>query len=80
VARRLPRRRRSDVAEQNSFKTGGGGDVQNKPGDAWKDKDEYGGGYKDAADGLSEAQKFGTDQLPVQNDSLPAKGLKGVGG
>lgn len=69
------------MAENNSFKTGGGGgDVQNKPGEAWKDKDEYGGQYKDPAQTLTEAQKFGTDQLPVQNDALPAKGLKGVGG
>lgn len=43
-------------------------------------RDEYEGRYKDASDGLSEAQKFGTDQLPVRNDPLPAKGLRSVGG
>ena len=43
-------------------------------------KDEYGGKYKCNDDGLSEAQKFGTDQLPVKNDPLPASGLKSIGG
>lgn len=54
---------------------------QNKPTEEdVKRKDEYGGSYKDAADGLSEAQKFGTDQLPVQEKPLSAKNLKSVGG
>ena len=55
--------------------------TQNKPTKEDSErKDEYGGQYKDASDGKSEAQKYGTDQLPVENDPLPAKGLKSVGG
>jgi hypothetical protein len=68
--------------EKSSF---GGGDAaspsQNKPTneDQYR-SDEYGGKYKDACDGMSEAQKFGTDQIPVKNDPLPAKNLQKVGG
>jgi hypothetical protein len=55
--------------------------TQNKPTKEDSErKDEYGGQYKDRCDELSEAQKFGTDQLPVQNDALPAKNLKNAGG
>lgn len=43
-------------------------------------KDSYLGRYKSADKGKSEAEKFGTDQNPVQNDPLPAKGLKSMGG
>jgi hypothetical protein len=43
-------------------------------------RDEYEGRYKDAADGMSEAQKFGTDQMPVQHDPLPATKLRTAGG
>lgn len=42
--------------------------------------DEYDGKYKDRSQTMSEAEKFGTNQLPVQNDPLPAKGLRQVGG
>lgn len=67
--------------EKSSFKGGGGAGAQNKPSKEDSErKDEYGGGYKDTADGLSEAQKFGTDQIPVTHDKLPASGLKNVGG
>ena len=67
--------------ETSSFRPGGANDVQNKPSrdDAFR-KDEYGGAYKEHGVGLSEAERFGTDQMPVQHDAIPAKGLKGVGG
>lgn len=62
----------------SSFKSGNANSpATQKPSQA---ADEYEGRYKDAADGLSEAQKFGTDQLPVKNDPLPAKGLRSAGG
>jgi hypothetical protein len=67
--------------EKSSFSSGGGNDVQNKPTKADSERrDEYMGQYKDHADGLSEAQKFGTDQIPVQHDAPPFKGLKSTGG
>lgn len=43
-------------------------------------KDTYGGKYQDAALTLSEQEKFGTNLNPVQNQPLPAKGLRNVGG
>ena len=43
-------------------------------------KDEYHGRYEDSSSKKSEVEKFGTDQIPVQNDPLPAKGLREVGG
>lgn len=68
--------------EKSSFSAGGDGkDTQNKPTKQDSErKDEYQGKYKDVADGLSEAERFGTDQLPVQHDSPPFKGLKSSGG
>ncbi len=69
--------------EKTSF-TGGGAanDVQNKPTKEDSERpDEYGKGtYKERADQYGEAEKFGTDQLPVTHDKLPAKNLKSVGG
>lgn len=54
---------------------------QNKPTKEDSErKDEYLGKYKDAAATMSEADKFGTGQMPVQHDSLPVKNLKSVGG
>ena len=43
-------------------------------------KDEYHGKWKSNADGVSEDDKFGISQNPVQDKPLPAKGLKSVGG
>ena len=43
-------------------------------------KDEYYGGYQNKAREASEVQKFGTSQLPVTNDALPAKNLQSTGG
>jgi len=55
--------------------------TQNKPTQQDSErKDEYLGGYKDGSEGLSEAQKFGTDQIPVTHDALPAKNLQKAGG
>lgn len=69
------------MADQSSFKSGSSGNVQNKPTKQDSErKDEYMGQYKDRSQGLSEAQKFGTDQMPVKNDAPPFKGLKSVGG
>lgn len=70
------------MAEDNAFKGGSAnGSQQNKPTTADAERrDEYMGQYKERADGVSEAEKFGTDQNPVQNDALPAKNLKGAGG
>lgn len=41
--------------------------------------DEYYGQYKDRSKGLSDAEKWGTDQNPVQHDQLPATNLRNVG-
>lgn len=71
------------MADNSSFRGGsaGGNNTQNKPTEAdSKRVDEYEKGYKERAEEYDEAAKFGTDQLPVQNDKLPASGLKGVGG
>ena len=69
------------MAENSSFRPGGGNNTQNKPTKADSERrDEYNGGYKERANEYNETAKFGTDQLPVQNDPLPAKGLKNVGG
>lgn len=71
------------MSEDNTFKSGStGGDQQNKPTKEDSErKDEYGNNtYKCRSSGMSEQQLFGTDQLPVQDDPLPAKGLKSVGG
>lgn len=55
--------------------------TQNKPIKEDSEKiDEYHGQYKEADAGKSEAEKYGTDQLPVQHDPLPGKGLKTFGG
>lgn len=43
-------------------------------------KDEYMGQYKQPQDSMSEAEKFGTNENPVKNDQMPAKGLRQVGG
>ena len=65
--------------EQSSFSTGNTGSVQNKPtADDSAPKDEYKGGYREGT--ATEAEKFGTDQNPVQNDALPARNLRGAGG
>ena len=68
--------------EKSSFKGGAAAAVQNKPTTEDSERaDEYGkNSYKERADEYSEAQKFGTDQLPVTHDKLPATGLKNVGG
>ncbi len=67
--------------ETSSFRPGGANNVQNKPSrdDAFR-KDEYGGAYKEHGVGLSEAERFGTDQMPVIETPLPAKNLKDAGG
>lgn len=55
--------------------------TQNKPTKEDSERnDEYGGKYKPVHEGLSEAQKFGTEQLPVQEGKTPFKDLKAVGG
>lgn len=70
------------MAEKNVFSGGSANaSTQNKPKEEdSKRVDEYGGSYKDAAAGLSEAEKFGTSENPAQAEKLPAKNLKGVGG
>jgi hypothetical protein len=55
--------------------------TQNKPTkEDVERKDEYGGKYKEPQEGMSEAQKYGTEQNPAKHDQLPASGLKSVGG
>lgn len=70
------------MAENNSFRPGGAtNNVQNKPSSADAGRrDEYKGNYKDRCDGVSEAEKFGTNDNPVKHDPLPAKGLGSAGG
>lgn len=70
------------MAENSSFRGGNaGGGVQNKPTNADAERvDEYDGKFKERADEYGEDAKFGTDQLPVQDDKMPASGLKSVGG
>ncbi len=50
-----------------------------KPNDKTR-VDEYGGKRKEGHEGLSEEQKFGTSQNPVQQPPTPWSGLKQVGG
>jgi len=70
------------MAEKSSFSGGSANsNTQNKPKDEdGKRVDEYGGSYKDPAQSLSEAEKFGTSENPATAEKLPAKGLKSVGG
>lgn len=68
------------MAESSSFKQGTGtGGTSEKP-EASNGKDTYKGGYKDPATTLSEAEKWGTNEIPLKNDELPAKNLKSTGG
>lgn len=39
--------------------------------------DPYGGKYKNRANEASPEEKFGTGQMPVQDDAVPYKNLKG---
>ena len=60
--------------KKNNEKPGGTVAENPSPGD------EYDGKYKDRAEGMTEAELWGTDQIPVKHDPLPAKNLKSVGG
>lgn len=42
--------------------------------------DEYMGKYKDAREGKSDEELWGTSENPEKSDPLPAKGLRSVGG
>ncbi len=68
--------------ENSSFKGGQGSEgVQNKPKpEDSAPKDEYHGNYKERADQYGEAEKFGTDQLPVTDSPVAGRNLKSVGG
>lgn len=43
-------------------------------------KDEYYGGYKSAREGVSEAERWATNQNPVRETKTPWKNLKQTGG
>lgn len=50
--------------------------TEKKVGSNPNDPDPYGGKYKNRADTASPEEKFGTSQMPVQDDKTPYK-LKG---
>lgn len=70
------------MAEKSSFKQGSANaNTQNKPTDADVARaDEYNGSYKDPALSISEEEKFGNGDNPVQTEKLPAKNLRSSGG
>jgi len=67
--------------ERSSFTPGNANaPTQNKKSEADVTRsDEYGGSYKSSCDGVSDDQKWGGNQNPVQNESLPAKNLNSAG-
>lgn len=70
------------MSDQSSFKAGSGTGGKSALGKEQESngKDTYHGGYKDGSKGMSEAEKWGTNLNPVQDGSLPAKGLRNAGG
>jgi hypothetical protein len=68
------------MADKSSFKQGSGSEKSTLNGQVSNGKDTYDGKYKDPSKEMSEAEKWGTDKLPVENGQLPASGLRGFGG
>jgi len=65
------------MAEKSPFKDGFNPSTSTQKPERDGSKDEYDGKYKNAADGMSEAEKWGTNLNPVEETPNPAKGLKG---